>query len=250
MGIISKLIHGEEMRKLVGFSALIFCVAACNQEHGPVAVKSGDLKNEKEKVSYILGYSAGRSFTEQGIQIDREIYINAFKQGVDRSWKSALTETEVREVMTKFRASMMEKRKKEIEEASSKNAKEAEEFFAKNKEKPGVVTLPSGLQYKVIKEGKGERATYADKVNVEYHGTFLDGKPFDGTGTTGKPAMFTLSTAIPGITEAVRLMTVGSEWELYLPSKLAYGERGAGPFVGPNKALKFNVKLRSMTVSK
>lgn len=237
------------MRKLIGFSALILSISACNQERGPVAIKSSDLKNEKEKVSYILGYSAGRSFVEQDIQVDRNIYVNAFKQGIDKSWKSALTDKEIREIMTAFRASLMEKRKKELDETSRKNRKEAEDFFAKNKEKPGVVTLPSGLQYKIIQEGKGKKANSEDTVKVEYLGTFLDGKPFDGTGESGKPATFTISTTIPGIAEALKLMSVGSEWELYLPSQLAYGERGAGPFVGPSKALKFNIKLLAIKKS-
>lgn len=236
------------MLRFVGLSILLLGLAACNKG-GIGSVSSGDLKTELEKVSYILGYSTGKSFGEQSVDVNVDIFMKGLKEGLSKEEgkQPAMNEDQMREVMTSFRTTLMEKRKKDTEEAGKKNIKEGEEFLAKNKTKPGVVTLPSGLQYKIIKAGTGEKAGKEDSVTVEYTGTSLSGKVFDSTKTRGKPATFSVGTTIPGMSEALQLMPVGSEWELYIPANIAYGAQGAGAAIGPNQTLLFNVKLVSVT---
>ncbi len=235
------------MLRLVGLSILLLGLAACNKG-GAGSVSSSDLKSEVEKVSYILGYSTGKSFSEQTVDVNVDLFMKGLKEGLSKDGKQpAMTEDQMREVMTSFRTTLMEKRKKNMEESGKKNQKEGEEFLAKNKTKPGVITLPSGLQYKVVKTGTGQKPHKDDSVTVEYTGTLLDGKTFDSTKTRGKPATFSVGTTIPGMSEALQLMTVGSVWELYIPASLGYGAQGAGSAIGPNQALTFNVELVSVT---
>ena len=238
------------MKKLVGLSILLLGLSACSKCSNMVggSIKASDLKSETDKVSYILGYSTGKSFSEQSVDVSVDIFMKGLKEGLSKDGKTpAMTEDQMREVMTSFRTTLMEKRKKESEESGKKNQKEGEEFLAKNKAKEGVVTLPSGLQYKIVKAGTGEKASKDDSVTVEYTGTLLDGKTFDSTKTRGKPATFSVGTTIPGMSEALMLMPVGSEWELYIPANLGYGAQGAGSAIGPNQVLMFNVKLVSVT---
>jgi FKBP-type peptidyl-prolyl cis-trans isomerase FklB len=231
--------------RVLGISALLLALAACSKmcggKMGSTSVSESELKSETDKVSYILGYSTGKSFSEQSVDVNIEIFEKGLRQGLQKDSKPVMTEEKMRETMTAFRTTLMEKRKKEMEEAGKKNQKEGEEFLANNKTKPGVVTLPSGLQYKIIKAGTGEKAGSADSVTVDYTGTLLDGKTFDSTKERGKPATFAVGTTIPGMSEALQLMPVGSEWEIYIPSNLAYGAQGAGSAIGPNQALIFNV---------
>jgi len=119
-------------------------------------------------------------------------------------------------------------------------------FLEKNKIKPGVITLPDGLQYKILREGGGERPTDSDMVTVNYVGTLIDGTEFDSSYKRGQPATFPVSGVIPGWTEALKLMKVGSTWKLYIPATLAYGEKGAPPAIGPNQTLIFKVQLISV----
>lgn len=239
------------MLRLVGLSILLLGLSACSKcsNGGAGSVKAGDLKTEIEKVSYILGYSTGKSFGEQSVDVNVDLFMKGLKEGLTKDSKAApvMTEDQMRETMTSFRTTLMEKRKKDMEESGKKNLKEGEEFLTKNKTKEGVVTLPSGLQYKVVKAGTGEKASKDDSVTVEYTGTLLDGKTFDSTKTRGKPATFSVGTTIPGMSEALQLMPVGSTWELYIPANLAYGAQGAGSAIGPNQALVFNVEVVSVT---
>jgi FKBP-type peptidyl-prolyl cis-trans isomerase len=133
-----------------------------------------------------------------------------------------------------------------MKEAGEANKKEGDTFLATNKTKPGVVTLPDGLQYKIIKEGTGPKPTATDTVTVNYRGTLIDGKEFDSSYKRGEPATFPVGGVIKGWTEALQLMPVGSKWELYIPSDLAYGARGAGADIGPNSTLIFEVELLSI----
>ncbi|MBH1989001.1 MAG: FKBP-type peptidyl-prolyl cis-trans isomerase [Myxococcaceae bacterium] len=233
------------MLRLVGMSLVLAALLACNKKSG-ASVASSDLKTEIEKVSYILGYSTGKSFAEQSVDVNQEIFVRALKEGLTKDSQPALNEEQMREVMTTFRTNLMEKRKQEAEEAGKKNQKEGEEFLAKNKTAEGVVTLPSGLQYKIVKAGSGERAGKEDSVTVEYTGSLLDGKTFDSTKTRGKPATFSVGNTIPGMAEALQLMPAGSEWELFIPANLAYGAQGVGSSIGPNQVLKFNVQVISI----
>ncbi|MDA0713549.1 MAG: FKBP-type peptidyl-prolyl cis-trans isomerase, partial [bacterium] len=225
---------------LIGLTALIvsmIALTACPKKGGSTT-QAGDLKTEIEKVSYILGYSTGKSFQEQSVDVDTKIFMNALMEGMANSEaQPALSEEQMRETMQNFRTSLMEKRKKMMEEAVVTNQKAGDEFLAANKAKPGVVTLPSGLQYKVITEGKGDIASGNDNVTVDYTGKLLNGKTFDSTETRGKPATFAIGSTIPGMSEALKLMPTGSTWEVYIPASLAYGAQGAGATIGPNETL-------------
>ena len=151
------------------------------------------------------------------------------------------------EAMAAFKEEMMKKHEEELKKAAEKNKKEGEAFLAENKKKEGVVTLPSGLQYKVIKEGDGQMPKDTDMVTVNYRGTLVDGTEFDSSYKRGNPATFPVNGVIPGWQEALKLMKVGSKWQLFVPAGLAYGEKGAGSTIGPNATLIFEVELLSIS---
>lgn len=189
-----------------------------------------------DKVSYALGLSIGNNFQNSGI---KDLQIEDFVQGL----KDVLTEAhpaisydEAKEVINDYFVKL-QKEKLEI------NKKAGEEFLNINKHKAGVVELPSGLQYEVLKKGDGPRPTAADQVKCHYHGTLINGTVFDSSVQRGEPAVFGVSQVIPGWVEALQLMEVGSKWRLFIPSRLAYGERGAGEAIEPNSALIFEVEL-------
>ena len=161
--------------------------------------------------------------------------------------KHLMTDEEVKTSLTTLETELREKARAEYEALASANKKESDDFLAANKGKEGVQTLPSGLQYKVLKAGTGPKPAATDKVSCNYKGAFLDGKEFDSSERHGgKPVSFGVSEVIKGWTEALQLMPVGSKWQLFVPSDMAYGPRGAGQEIGPNKALIFEVELVSI----
>lgn len=196
---------------------------------------------DMKKVSYALGYNISMSLKEHNLKIDLESLSKAVNE-VDGGKEPSMNEEEVMQVMQDFQRSMMmraeEKRKKDGEE----NVKKSADFLAKNKKEKGVKTLESGLQYKVIKEGKGKTPKDTDMVKVHYRGTFLDGKEFDSSYKRNEPAEFPVTGVIPGWTEALKLMKEGSKWQLYVPPDLAYGEQG-NRGIPPNSLLLFEVEL-------
>ena len=205
--------------------------------------------SEKEKLSYSLGYTQGSSmegfFKAQSIEVDKNILIKALKDGLTGA-KPSLTDQEMRDTMSAFQKNIMAKRTEAMKENAEKNKKAGEDYLAANKKKAGVITLPSGLQYKVLKEGAGNTAKATDQVKVNYKGTLIDGTEFDSSYKRGEPAVFQADKVIAGWTEALQLMKEGSKWEVYIPSNLAYGERGAGPIIGPNSTLIFEIELLSI----
>ncbi|MBI5409700.1 MAG: FKBP-type peptidyl-prolyl cis-trans isomerase [Nitrospirae bacterium] len=203
------------------------------------------LKDQRDKVSYSIGMSIGKDFKNQSLDVDPDILARGIKD-VFSGGKPLMTDEEVRETMTNFRNEMMVKQTAHMKEMSDKNKKEGEAFLAENKKKEGVVTLPSGLQYKIITEGTGEKPKAADTVTVNYRGTLIDGTEFDSSYSRNQPATFKVTGVIPGWTEALQLMKAGSKWQLFIPSNLAYGERGAGRDIGPNSTLIFEVELLSI----
>ena len=203
------------------------------------------LKTEKDKISYGIGMDIGENMKRQSIDIDPDMLAKGIKD-VFAGSKLLLTEEEFRTTMENFRKDMMAKQKMQMQELSDKNKKEGEAFLAENKKKEGVKTLPSGLQYKVIKEGDGNLPKAEDTVTVHYKGTLIDGTEFDSSYSRGEPATFPVNGVIPGWTEALQLMKTGSKWQLFIPSNLAYGERGAGGKIGPNSTLVFDVELISI----
>jgi FKBP-type peptidyl-prolyl cis-trans isomerase FklB len=203
------------------------------------------LKNQKDKVSYIIGMEIGMNLKKQAIDIDSTILARGMKDALSGT-KPLLTEQEIKETMGLLQKEMMAKQS----EVSKKNKAEGEAFLAENKKKEGVKTLPSGLQYKVIKAGTGKKPKSTDTVTAHYRGTLINGTEFDSSYKRGQPASFPVSRVIPGWTEALQLMEVGSKWQLFIPSNLAYGEQGAGRDIGPNATLIFEVELVSIQEKK
>jgi FKBP-type peptidyl-prolyl cis-trans isomerase FklB len=206
------------------------------------AQKKLTLKTEKDKVSYIIGTDIAKNLKKQGIDVDSEILFKGFKDAF-ADQKLALSDSEIQQVMMAFQQEMMSKQSKKAGELAEKNQKEGDAFLAANKKKDSVVTLPSGLQYKVIAEGTGKMPGLNDTVTTHYRGTLIDGTEFDNSYKRGEPATFPVKGVIPGWTEALQHMKVGAKWQLFIPANLAYGERGAGETIGPNATLIFEVEL-------
>jgi FKBP-type peptidyl-prolyl cis-trans isomerase FklB len=203
------------------------------------------LKTDKDKISYALGMNIGKSMSKNAVDIDPNILVRGMKD--ELAGKTQMTDDEVKTVMTAFQGEMKKKQEEKMQEAATTNKKDGDAFLAANKAKDGVVTLPSGLQYKIITEGEGPKPTAQDTVECNYKGTLLDGTEFDSTDKHGgKPATFPVGGVIKGWTEALQLMPVGSKWQLFIPSDLAYGARGAGGVIGPNATLVFEVELVSI----
>ncbi len=207
------------------------------------------LKNQKEKISYIIGMDIGTNFKRQSIDIDPDILGRGIRDGLSGA-KPLLSEQEAKEVLAAFEKIMVAKQEEARKALGEKNKKEGEAFLAENKVKQGVTTTPSGLQYKVIKAGTGKKPKASDTVTVNYRGTLIGGTEFDSSYRRGKPATFPVNGVIPGWTEALQLMEEGSKLELVIPSKLAYGEQGAGQAIGPNATLIFEVELISIQEKK
>ncbi|HEY2396707.1 MAG TPA: FKBP-type peptidyl-prolyl cis-trans isomerase [Rudaea sp.] len=198
-------------------------------------------KNEKEKYSYMVGMDVARSLGQIKDEIDVTTVVQAL-QATLKGEKTTLTEPEAMAVRQEFMQKLQGKAAAKQKEEAEKNEKEGEAFLAKNKDKPGVKVTASGLQYEVIKQGTGPKPKATDVVKVDYTGTKIDGTKFDSSVDRGQPATFPLNQVVPGWTEGLQLMPVGSEYKFYVPSKLAYGERGPGP-IGANATLIFSVKL-------
>jgi FKBP-type peptidyl-prolyl cis-trans isomerase FklB len=196
------------------------------------------LKNQKDKVSYIIGMNIGNDLKRQSIDISPKILAEGVQQALAGS-KPLLTEQEIQETMMAFQKEMMAKQKER-----------GDAFLAENKKKEGVKTLPSGLQYKVIKAGTGKKPKLNDTVMTHYRGTLIDGTEFDSSYKRGQPVSFPVSGVLPGWTEALQLMEEGAKWQLFIPSNLAYGERGAGGIIGPNATLIFEIELISIQEKK
>ncbi|HYG74681.1 MAG TPA: FKBP-type peptidyl-prolyl cis-trans isomerase [Planctomycetota bacterium] len=206
-----------------------------------MAGEDSPLKTDKDKISYAIGVSMGSSIKDFAEDLDIAVLANGIKDTV--GGKPLMSDAQIREVLMAFQKTAMAKQGEKAKKAGEKNLKEGEEFLAANAKKEGVKVLPSGLQYKVLKEGDGPTPTANDQVTTHYRGTLLDGSEFDSSYARNEPATFPVKGVIPGWTEALQLMKVGSKWQLFIPSKLAYGEQGAGGKIGPNSTLIFEVEL-------
>jgi FKBP-type peptidyl-prolyl cis-trans isomerase FklB len=204
------------------------------------------LKTQKEKASYAIGLNIGKSMHKDAVDVDTSILLRGLKDGLADS-KPLLTDDEARAVMVTLQTEMRKKQEEKALVQGEANKKEGEAFLADNKTKDGVITLPSGLQYRILKEGTGPKPVATDTVVCNYKGTLLDNTEFDSSYKRGQPATFPLSNVIKGWTEALQLMPVGSKWQLFIPSELAYGARGGpGGSIGPNETLIFEVELMSV----
>ncbi|MDP3558720.1 MAG: FKBP-type peptidyl-prolyl cis-trans isomerase [Legionellaceae bacterium] len=203
------------------------------------------LSTDADKTSYSIGADLGKNFKKQDISINP----GAFQQGLQDSLGEKpllLTDQQITDTLTKLQKTLMEKQVAMFNKKSEENKQQGEAFLAQNKAKPDVVTLTSGLQYKIVKPGNGAKPSKDDSLTVEYTGKLINGQVFDSTDKTGKPATFKVSQVIPGWTEVLQLMPAGSTWEVYIPSALAYGPRSVGNLIGPNEALVFNIHLLSV----
>jgi FKBP-type peptidyl-prolyl cis-trans isomerase FklB len=204
------------------------------------------LKTQKDKASYAIGLNIGKSMHKDSVDVDTAILLRGLKDGLAGT-KPLLTDDEARATMVALQADLRKKQEEKMLLQGEANKKEGETFLADNKTKDGVVTLPSGLQYKILKEGTGPKPTAADTVVCNYKGTLIDNTEFDSSYKRGQPATFPVSGVIKGWTEALQLMPVGSKWQLFIPSELAYGARGGpGGGIGPNATLVFEVELMSI----
>lgn len=200
------------------------------------------LNTQLQKVSYIIGLDIGRNLANQGIDIDAQ----ALSVGVADALSDAdpkFTDDQIQAIMTSFQTEMEAKQAHFKSAESDKNTAEGKAFLEINRMKDGIVTLASGLQYREVKAGNGKSPRASDKVTTHYKGTLIDGTVFDSSYDRGEPATFPVNGVIAGWTEALQLMKEGSVWELFIPSNLAYGTRGAGGKIGPNATLIFTVEL-------
>jgi FKBP-type peptidyl-prolyl cis-trans isomerase FklB len=203
------------------------------------------LKTDKDKVSYAIGVNIGKSMRKDTVDIDPAVFSRGMKDAL-AGGKLLLTDDEMKVALTKLQTDLRAKQEQAMQKAGEINKKAGDAFLAQNKTKEGVVALPDGLQYKILKEGTGPKPAATDSVVCNYRGTLLDGTEFDSSYKRGQPATFPVSGVIKGWTEAVQLMPVGSKWQLFVPADLAYGNRGAGQDIGPNATLIFEVELLSI----
>lgn len=200
------------------------------------------LKTKQERLGYAIGMNIASNMKQQNVDVDAD-QLAAGLTAVLKGEKTLLSDAEMGEVLTSYQQEMQMQQMAKMAEEAAKNEKSSQEFLAENGKKDGVVTLPSGLQYKVIKAGTGAMPAVDSKVQVHYRGSLVDGTEFDSSYKRGEPASFPVNGVIAGWTEALQLMKVGAKWQLVIPSDLAYGENGAPPTIPPNATLVFDVEL-------
>jgi len=204
------------------------------------------LKTPSQKASYAIGMNIGKNLKRDSVEIDPAVLFRGLKDALAGN-KLLLTDEEAKAALTALQTELRAKEEAKTKAAAVENKKTGEAFLAANKTKEGIVTLPSGLQYKIIKEGTGPKPMADDTVLCHYRGTLVDNTEFDSSYKRGEPLKIPVGGVIKGWTEAIQLMPVGSKWQLFIPSDLAYGDRGApGSPIGPNSALIFDVELISI----
>jgi FKBP-type peptidyl-prolyl cis-trans isomerase len=202
-------------------------------------------KTQKEKLSYAIGMEMGKGVKAQGIDVDATILVQGLNDAISGG-KPQMSEEELRQVITALQQEIRQKQMQAQQAAATENKTKGDAFLAENGKKDGVVVLPDGLQYKILTAGQGKKPVETDTVLCNYKGTFLDGTEFDSSAQAGKPVPFEVKNVIPGFREVLQLMPVGSKWQVYIPSSLAYGERGAGGVIGPNATLIFEIEVVSI----
>lgn len=205
-----------------------------------------NLSSLKDQISYIIGRDMARNFAQQGLDLDVDVLAASMKEGLSGE-PSRLTQEQMQAAMQQLQEQMgggvEDDDDNQTSSSMANNKEEGQTFLSENKNRAGVTTLPSGLQYEVINEGTGKKPTLNSSVTTHYHGTLINGNVFDSSYQRGQPATFPVNGVIAGWTEALQLMPEGSKWRLYIPSELAYGRRGAGRDIGPDTALIFDVEL-------
>jgi len=207
------------------------------------------LQTENEKASYSIGYQVGVSINRDAVEVDLDKLIQGLQDGVAKK-DPLLSSDEMRQQIVSYKEKARDLVLRKIQEVRVKNAEESKNFLAENAKKEGVKTTESGLQYRIIKEGEGESPKLTDFVSVHYRGTFPDGTEFDNSYSKGKPQRIQTDGVIKGWTEALQMMKVGSQWEIFLPPELAYGRSGLTPTIPPNKVLVFQMELLAIEKDK
>lgn len=215
------------------------------QSAQPSAPQAGKPESVQDRAAYVIGYNLGRQLKQNDINANTDLIVKGLRDGLGGA-DGVLTEQEMQEAMQAFQQQVMTQQQEKQRVQGEKNKTEGEAFLAKNKERQGVKTTASGLQYEVLKEGTGAQPKATDSVTVHYRGTLMDGTEFDSSYDRGEPATFILNQVIPGWTEGVQLMKAGGKYKFYIPAALGYGERGAGGVIGPNAPLIFEVELLSV----
>lgn len=232
-----------KIRIFVLFACIAFVLLACS---GEKVLKKTDLKEQTDQVSYIFGYDIGKNFQGQNIEVNIPALTQGIKDGLKEGDECLLTQDEIQTIMMAFQQEMQEKTSTDRSALGEKNLQEGTAFLQANGEKEGVVTLESGLQYKILEAGEGSSPQVTDRVKTHYRGTLIDGTEFDNSMERGEPIEFMVNGVISGWTEALQLMKVGSKWQLFVPPELGYGANGAGELIGPNAVLIFEVELISI----
>lgn len=227
-----------KIKDFILFSTVaVLSLTACEGQKNKEANTA--LKTQIDSVSYGIGASIGQNLKKDGLDV---ISVDILAKAINDAFKGDTTVMKLADAQGVIQSYMMGVEKKKGEA----NIEKGKKFLEENGKKPGVITLPSGLQYQIIKEGTGPKPALTDKVTTHYHGTLMDGTVFDSSVERGQPAQFPVNQVIPAWTEALQLMPVGSKWKLFAPANLAYGERGAGGKIGPNETLIFEVELLSI----
>lgn len=228
--------------KWIAVLGVLLLVAQAGAQETPV------FKTHRDRISYVIGVEMARTLKTQGIEVETDLFVRGLRDALSGG-KLLLSDDDLRKASSMFHAELRQKQNETREKLAQagrveaeENKKKGEAFLAENRTKEGVVTLPSGLQYKILKAGDGRKPTDADTVEVIYRGTLIDGTQFDSS-QAGQPSTFQLTGVIPGWKEALKLMAVGSRWQLFIPPLLGYGARRAGPVIGPNATLIFEVEL-------
>ncbi len=223
--------------RLTTFSTLLLLGAGCSTGHPEVT----ELPEFESRAAYAIGQDVGGSLAGSGVTLDFDALVQGLRDALDER-EPLLDETEVMEAIQEFQVRAQEAMMAKEEEAASANQAEGESYLAEHGSREGVITTESGLQYRVLQEGDGATPGPQDRVRVHYRGTFVNGEPFDSSHDRGEPSVFSVSGVIPGWTEALQLMSVGSRIELVIPAHLAYGPQGP-PMIGPNRTLLFELEL-------
>jgi FKBP-type peptidyl-prolyl cis-trans isomerase FklB len=221
---------------------IVYCLACVGLLIVPVNAEEKKELTNPEAVSYSIGFQMGIEFVKRGVVVDPEMIAEGVRDGLSGA-EPRLSDEDMKARLSGLEAQVKQAKQKEMEKQAAKTLAEGEAYLAENGKKNGIVTLPSGLQYQVLQKGEGQSPKATDRVTVHYRGTFIDGTEFDSSYSRGKPITFLLDRVIKGWTEGVQMMKPGAKWKLFIPAKLAYGEKGFGSRIPPNSALIFELEL-------